>query len=284
MAGVLDELFQVDTGITEGLERLRSRGFQSSRQRVRILHDPHSLATAPGGRLHHHRKADLGSGRPCGRRIAYRCTVPRNDRHPGVLHPPASLGLVAHGSNGRRRRADEGEASLLHRLRERGSLRQESVSGVDRIGARFTGRRDQALDGEIALGRARGADGYRLVRRAHVGAPPVNGGVDGNGFQPFLVACANDAESDLAAVGDEDALHRTGRMGKTGTRGRERTRRQRKSALVLPDFPVTSGRQPAACLRRPGGSCCRAAHCSVRRYRTPRGPRRPRPIPPGGWR
>ena len=32
MAGALDELLEVHTGITEGLERLRRRGFQSSRR------------------------------------------------------------------------------------------------------------------------------------------------------------------------------------------------------------------------------------------------------------
>jgi len=46
-------------------------------------------------------------------------------------------------------------------------------------------------------------------------ATPVRRGIDGDGLQTFLMACTDDAESDLAAVGDEYASHRTEKAEKT---------------------------------------------------------------------
>ena len=163
---------------------------------------------------------------------------------PGLAHPPASLGLVAHGADGRGGRADEDETGALDRLGERGALGQESVAGVDRVGAGLARGLDQPLDAKVALGGRRRADGDGEVGGADVGAGPVGGGVDRHRLETFLVAGADDSQRDLAAVGDQDPLHRAG---------------------------FRDGMPAAACLRRGGGDCCRGGRCGGRRRRRRRG-------------
>jgi hypothetical protein len=96
---------------------------------------------------------------------------------------------------------------------------------MDGVGTRFTGGRDQALNREIALGRRSGADGDGLIRRAHVGAPTVGRGINGDRLEALLMTRTDDTESDLAAVGDQDASHRTEKAERTETtETTERTR------------------------------------------------------------
>ena len=51
-----------------------------------------------------------------------------------------------------------------------------------------------------------GADAHGLVGEAHVERARVGLGVDGDGLDAELAAGAQDAQRDLAAVGDEDLL------------------------------------------------------------------------------
>jgi len=83
------------------------------------------------------------------------------------------------------------------------------------VGTRFTGRRDQTRDGEIALGRRGRADGDGPIRRAHVGAAAVGRGIDRDGLEALCVTRPDDTESDLAAVGDENTFHVAERTEKT---------------------------------------------------------------------
>ena len=61
-------------------------------------------------------------------------------------------------------------------------------------------------DAEVALERRPLADTVGLVRVPHVEHVAVDGGIDGDGGDAHLAACAHHAERDLAAVGHQDLL------------------------------------------------------------------------------
>ena len=89
------------------------------------------------------------------------------------------------------------------RTGEPGVLGEEPIARVDRIGAGGARRRDDGRDVQIAGRCLVRADGHRDVRVAHVARVPIALGVDGDRRQPHLAAGADDADGDLAAVGDE---------------------------------------------------------------------------------
>ncbi len=101
---------------------------------------------------------------------------------------------------------DERDARLLAGVREFGVLREESVAGMDRAGARRQGRLDHQIRPEIRL-RCRGrAETHGHVRHLDVRGGRVRIRVHGDGLQPQRVRRTHDAASDLAAVGDEQGV------------------------------------------------------------------------------
>jgi hypothetical protein len=48
----------------------------------------------------------------------------------------------------------------------------------------------------------------RLIRHAHVGRRAVGVTIDRDGFQPQIATGADDAQGNLAPVGDEDRIER----------------------------------------------------------------------------
>jgi len=77
---------------------------------------------------------------------------------------------------------------------------------MDRLATGVPGRRDQLGNGEIGFARGRGADEDRGVGVADVRSEAVRLGVDGDGLETFLVAGANHANRDFAAVRDQHPL------------------------------------------------------------------------------
>jgi len=103
-------------------------------------------------------------------------------------------------------RPDEDQPVRLDDLGEFGVLREEAVSGVDRIRARNLRGGDDVGDVEIRIGGRRRPDADRLVRQPDVHRIGVRGGMHRDGLDPHLMAGAMDAERDLAAVGDQQFL------------------------------------------------------------------------------
>ena len=93
---------------------------------------------------------------------------------------------------------------------ELGVLGEEAVAGMDRLGARPARRLDDLRDREVALGRHGRAEQEGLVGLAHVGRVAVGLGVDGDRADPHLLQRAQDADRDLAAIGDQDLLEHGG--------------------------------------------------------------------------
>ncbi len=218
VAGPVDQPLDVDPVVAEERLALRAGAVEGRGELVALADRPHALAAAAGHRLQQHRQAVLiDEGLELGE-VLERLEQPRDQRHAGRPGELAGLGLRAHQPDRRRRRADPGQSGRLHRLGEAGVLGQESVAGMDEVGARAPGRVEQALDREVALRRRRRADAEGLVRHQDVRRHPVDLGVDGHRRDVHLPAGADDPDRDLAAVGDEE-LHRRPPPQGLGVRG-----------------------------------------------------------------
>ncbi len=167
------------------------------------MDDAHSLAAAAGAGLDEYREAD-GLGRRGQLVVALAQPIDAgHDRDAMVLRNGASGGLAAQSAHRLRRRADEDEAGLGAGSGEVGIFAQEAVAGMDGVDAAVGGDGQQLVAVEIGVGRGAAVQRVGLVRLAHPHGPLVHVGVDGHGADAQLVAGANDAAGDLAAVGDQ---------------------------------------------------------------------------------
>ncbi len=112
--------------------------------------------------------------------------------------------LVAHFVQNVGGRADELDAVGFAGAGKLGVFRQEAVAGVDGVHAAALGQIDDGGNVQIhAERRVVFADEIGLVRTGAEQAHGVFLGVDGHGMQAEVIAGAENAYSDLAAVGDE---------------------------------------------------------------------------------
>ncbi len=204
--GPLEILLDVHTAVAERLQRLAARRLKRAFHLGLRPDEPHALAPAARHGLDQHREAQaLGLAARLDR-IAQRRGGPRYHRHAGSLHPAPRFGFIAHGADRGGRRAHENETGILAGVRKRRALRQEAIARMDRLAAGVPGRRDQLGNGEIGFARGRGADQDRGVGVANVRGETVRLGVDRDGGEAFLVAGADHANRDFAAVRDQHPL------------------------------------------------------------------------------
>ena len=203
VVGPLDELLQVDAVVPEGVGGLAAGGFQGVGEICCLAHDPHALTAAPGCGLDQQREADF---RRCGQQVVVPLAglIARHDGHAGRLHDRPRRGLGAHETHGGRRRADERDPGVRHGIGEIGILGEEAIAGVDRVAAPFERGGDDALTAQVRFPRRGRANSDRFVSQCHMQRTGVRVGIDGDGGDAQLLAGTNDADGDLAAVGDED--------------------------------------------------------------------------------
>ena len=102
------------------------------------------------------------------------------------------------------------QAGGLHRIDEIGVLGQESVAGMNRVDVVPDGDFDQRWDIEIGLDRFTallGSDEVRFVGLQTMQGKAVLIAVHGNGVEPEFTRRADDADGDLAPIGNEQFLH-----------------------------------------------------------------------------
>ena len=116
------------------------------------------------------------------------------------------LGLVAERLDGRGRRADPDQPGVDDGLGEVGVLGEEAVARVHRVGARLLRDRDDLVDVEVGLGRGGAAQRVGLVGEPDEQGVTVGVGVDRHAPDSGVLARADHADRDLAAVRDEDLL------------------------------------------------------------------------------
>ena len=111
------------------------------------------------------------------------------------------------------RRSDKHETGIAAGGGEARVLRQKPIPGVDRLGAAAVRRLKHALDAQVGLCGFRGTDGNRFVREPDVRGCGIGFRVDGDHPDAHLAARPDDADGNLAAIRDQDLLHRTSRSG-----------------------------------------------------------------------
>ena len=98
------------------------------------------------------------------------------------------------------------DAGGLADLGEVGVLAEKAVAGMDGVDVGDLGGADHGGNVEVAAGALGRADADGLVGEAHVQAVAVGLRVDGDRADAQFLAGADDAQGDLAAVGDQDLL------------------------------------------------------------------------------
>ena len=83
-----------------------------------------------------------------------------------------------------------------------GVLGQKTVARMNRLNVADLGGADHAIDLQIAVGGLGRADAISLVGQFQVGRPAVGLAENSHRFHAQLAAGAEDAQGDLAAVGD----------------------------------------------------------------------------------
>ena len=196
---------EVDGRVGEELLALARGPLERLLELVLAQRDPEALAAAAARGLDRDRVADrLGDQPRASSTVATGSVVPGTIGTPAACHQLARTGLRSHRLDRRGRRADERDPVLLERRGETGVLGQEAVARMDGLGAGALDRVEQPLDHEIALARRARAEQERLIGALDVRRVAVELRVDGDGRDPELLAGADDADRDLAAVGDQD--------------------------------------------------------------------------------
>ena len=200
---VRDLAFEIHSRLSEGGHRLARRRAPSRGQVFFPRDASHSLATTTGRRLQQHRVTDP----PCG--VLRRGDVAQplgalRDRDPGLARQLPGGGLFPERTLDRRGWPNEDQTRLADRLGEVRVLREEPVSRMDRIAPRPLRYLDQPCSVEIALARGRRPDGVCRVRGPHVQGIAVDVAIDRDRAEPEVMAGADHAKRDLAAIRDED--------------------------------------------------------------------------------
>ena len=153
------------------------------------------------------------TGKPIARRAGERLLVggyaalgARDHRNAEALGGALGLDLVAHQADMRGLRPDEMDVVLFEDLGEAGVLRQEAVARMHRVGTGDLAGGEQRRNVEIAVARGGRADAHALVGEPHMHGVLVGGRMHGDGRDAELLAGAQHAQRDLAAVCDQDLV------------------------------------------------------------------------------
>ena len=240
VARPLDVLLDVDRVVAERLERLVARAAERLRHLGVGAHDAHALAAATGRGLEEHRIAELRRDRTRLRLVAERLGGARHHRDAGGDGELSRRGLAPHRGDRFGRGPDPDQSGIAHGAGEPLALGEKAVPRMNCLCSRAPGGRDQLVAHEVALARRRGADVDRFIRFAHVRRERIGVGVYGDRRDAKLLAGANDAEGDLAAVGDQDLREHSG--GSNVRQGEERTTETRSDARARREW--CAGQEP----------------------------------------
>jgi len=188
---------------------LLGRAVECRRQRALRPAQHQPDAAAAGRAFQHHGIADLGH-RPPGRIQVRQQPAAGREPHAGGPGDLTRTVLQAEVADLRRSRAYEDQARTSARLGEIGVLGQETVAGVNGIGAGVPCRLQHAVDPEIALAGGGRADAPCLARRRHMRGMAVRLGINGDRRHIHPAQRAEDAAGGGDAVGGQDPAEQPG--------------------------------------------------------------------------
>ena len=214
VSGATDEFFEEDIGDAEGGAGLASGLIEGVVELIGGEGDAHTAAAAA-----HRRLDDDGEAEPLGERVGFFAgtdgrVAAGQDRDAGLLGDAAGRYLVAELFEDLGAWADEDDAGVTNRPGELRVFGEETIAGMDRVDFVFAGQGDDAGNVEVgADGFAGLADAVGLVGFEAVQGEAILVGVQRDGANAQLMRGAEDADGDLAAVGDEQLLDRRGGCG-----------------------------------------------------------------------
>ena len=195
-----------------GIIPKRSQSLGLSRQK-RLLDlfgpscQPHPLSTTTGRSLQHHRISDtIADVYGLLRRIQVLSSTGYN-RHTRLPHSPTRRNLIPHNLHSLGLRTDENDAGPPAPSGKIRILRQEAVSGMNRIRPVFESHLNNSVDIQITLPGLSRTDTIRLICIHHMPGRPVGLGEYGDGPYLHLLARPHHSDSDLAAIGYQYLLY-----------------------------------------------------------------------------
>ena len=203
MAWIQDEFFDQHAIVAERGLGLALGADHRGGQFGGRTHDAHAASAAPGGSFYQHRKANLVGGGGQRRLVLGLAVIARHQRHAGLLHQHFRTGLRTHRCHHRGGGTDEHQARIDAGLRKFGILRQEAIAGMHSLRATLTRGLDHPLDIEIAVTCPRRPKQDRLIGHRDMHGVAIGLGIDRDRAQAHRLGGADDADGDLAAVGDQ---------------------------------------------------------------------------------
>ena len=199
---VFQQLFHVHRAVAKGALGLGGGGEEGVFQLLGAVHAADAAAAAAGAGLDEQRIADLFR---LGAQLLdiFHQVAAGHDGHARRAHGAPGLVLVAHAANDLRRGADELDVALRAKLGKARVFRKQAVAGVDGLRAGERGRGEDGGHVQVTARGAGRADADALVRQRHVQSVAVGLGKHRHGGDAHLLAGADDAHGDLAAVGDQ---------------------------------------------------------------------------------
>ena len=202
--GLHQVLLHEDVAAAEGLLRLAVDQLVGGPDLLGPVAAAHAAAAAAGGSLQYHGEAEADGlfQRVVG--VLQGFGAAGDDGHAALDGDLLGAELIAHLGQHLGGRADEQDAVLLAGTGKVGILGQEAVAGMDGGDAPAAGKADDA--GDIQIRAQRGLLLPHQIRLVRLGAEQrisVFVGIDGHGVEAQIVAGAENAHRDLAAVGDQ---------------------------------------------------------------------------------
>ena len=204
MARVLQEFFQIDLRIAESRSGLSAGGLHGVHQGCLGVDNPHAAPATAASGLDDHRVTDsTGDLDDFLRVIGQGAFRARYTGYTGADHRLLGRYLVAHHPDGFGCRANEGKAAALDALGKVSVFAQETVAGMDRLGVRYFGSRDDGRHAQIALRRCGRTDADRLIGQLHILGVAVGFGINHHRLDAHFAAGALDPEGDLASISNQ---------------------------------------------------------------------------------
>ena len=168
------------------------------------MHRAHAFAAAARGCLDHHGQADPNRFGGQLTIVLILAIIARHHGHAGGHREPPRLDLRAHGADRLEVGPHPHDAILFAQQRQVGLFGQKTITrmnGVRAAGAR--GGHDPVRP-QIAVACGRGTDRHGDVGKRRVHGLAIGLGINSDGAQSHPPRGADDADRDLAAIGDQE--------------------------------------------------------------------------------
>ena len=203
VAGAFDVFFEIEPALLEIAAAEPVDLGKGGLEFRRVPAELHADATTAGGALEHHRVADPFRLGERDRHIGQQAGA-RQQGHALLLRDLARRVFQAKAAHLVRLGADEDDARGRAGLGEASVFAEETIAGMNRLGAGPLGDLENLLRHEVALRRRRRSDQHGFVRLTHVQRAGIRLRIDSYGADTHFPECPDDAASDGTTIGDED--------------------------------------------------------------------------------